>query len=95
MVPLCQDFIYDLSQADPPQVSTAQKAEEVVADSRFPPRGRRGFGSSYTHGNWGMSASEYLAAADDAVIVMIQIETRDGLANVKEIAEVDGIGMWP
>jgi 4-hydroxy-2-oxoheptanedioate aldolase len=42
-----------------------------------------------------MSASEYLAAADDAVIVMIQIETRDGLANVKEIAEVDGIGMWP
>ncbi|KAJ7917168.1 Pyruvate/Phosphoenolpyruvate kinase-like domain-containing protein [Mycena leptocephala] len=69
----------------------AQKAEEVVADSRFPPRGRRGFGSSYTHGNWEMSASEYLAAADDAVIVMIQIETRDGLANVKEIAEVDGI----
>ncbi|KAJ6571370.1 Pyruvate/Phosphoenolpyruvate kinase-like domain-containing protein [Mycena capillaripes] len=74
-----------------PMVSTAQKAAEVAADSRFPPRGRRGFGSSYTHGNWGMTAPEYLAGADDAVIVMVQIETKDGLANVKEIAEVDGI----
>lgn len=75
------------------KVSTAEKAAEVAADSRFPPRGRRGFGSSYTHGNWGMSMSEYLTRADDAVIVMVQIETKDGLANVREIAAVDGIGV--
>ncbi|KAF7350154.1 Phosphoenolpyruvate/pyruvate domain-containing protein [Mycena venus] len=68
-----------------------EKAKEIAADSRFPPRGRRGFGSSYTHGNWGMSVSEYLEGANDAVIVMVQIETKEGLANVEEIAAVDGI----
>ncbi|KAJ6517429.1 Pyruvate/Phosphoenolpyruvate kinase-like domain-containing protein [Mycena vitilis] len=64
-----------------PMVSTAEKAREVAADSRFPPRGRRGFGSAFTHTNWGMSAPEYLEGANDAVIVMVQIETKEGLAN--------------
>ncbi|KAJ6612515.1 Pyruvate/Phosphoenolpyruvate kinase-like domain-containing protein [Mycena sp. CBHHK59/15] len=74
-----------------PMVSSAEKAKEVVADSRFPPTGRRGFGSPFAHGNWGMSMLEYLAEANSAVVVMVQIETKEGLANVKEIAEVDGI----
>ncbi|KAJ7769450.1 Pyruvate/Phosphoenolpyruvate kinase-like domain-containing protein [Mycena metata] len=76
-----------------PMVSTAEKAAEVVADSRFPPGGRRGFGSSYTHGNWGpeVSVAEYLATANDTIVVMVQIETKEGLANVEAIAQVDGI----
>ncbi|KAJ7626538.1 Pyruvate/Phosphoenolpyruvate kinase-like domain-containing protein [Mycena polygramma] len=76
-----------------PMVSTAQKAEEVAADSRFPPRGRRGFGSAYTHTNWGMSIPEYLEHANDAVIAMVQIETQEGFANLKDIARVDGIDL--
>jgi 4-hydroxy-2-oxoheptanedioate aldolase len=40
-----------------------------------------------------MSMSDYLAEANSAVVVMIQIENPEGLANVKEIAQVDGIGM--
>ncbi|KAJ7484801.1 Pyruvate/Phosphoenolpyruvate kinase-like domain-containing protein [Mycena galericulata] len=74
-----------------PMVSTAEKAQEVVGDSRFPPLGRRGFGSPFTHGNWGISVEEYLSAANDAVVVMVQIETKEGLTNVKEIAAIDGI----
>ncbi|KAJ7487046.1 Pyruvate/Phosphoenolpyruvate kinase-like domain-containing protein [Mycena latifolia] len=74
-----------------PMVSTAAKAAEVVADSRFPPQGRRGFGNPFTHAGWGLSATEYLAAANSAVVVMVQIETPEGLANVKEIAQVDGV----
>ncbi|KAJ6576066.1 Pyruvate/Phosphoenolpyruvate kinase-like domain-containing protein [Mycena vulgaris] len=74
-----------------PMVSTAQKAAEIAADSRFPPLGCRGFGSPFTHGGWDMSAGEYLAAANGAIVVMVQIETKEGLANVKDIAEVDGI----
>ncbi|KAJ7131496.1 Pyruvate/Phosphoenolpyruvate kinase-like domain-containing protein [Mycena crocata] len=74
-----------------PMVSTAEKAREVAADSRFPPVGRRGFGSPFTHGGWGLSAPEYLAQANGAVVVMVQIENKEGLANVKDIAAVDGI----
>ncbi|KAF7345774.1 4-hydroxy-2-oxo-heptane-1,7-dioate aldolase [Mycena venus] len=76
-----------------PMVSTVQQAREIASDSRFPPHGRRGFGSSYAHGNWGVSTSEYLAGANDAVSVMVQIETRESLDQVEEIAKVDGIGI--
>ncbi|ESK86094.1 aldolase citrate lyase family protein [Moniliophthora roreri MCA 2997] len=74
-----------------PMVSTAEKAREVVSDSRFPPVGRRGFGSSYTHGNWNMSAQDYLDIANDNVIVTVQIETKEAIENLEEIAAVDGV----
>ncbi|KAJ7053209.1 Pyruvate/Phosphoenolpyruvate kinase-like domain-containing protein [Mycena amicta] len=78
---------------DVPMVSTSQQAASVVADSRFPPLGRRGLGSAYTQMNWGMTVKEYIAKANDGVVVVVvQIETREGLYNVKEIAEVDGAG---
>ncbi|KAJ7162788.1 Pyruvate/Phosphoenolpyruvate kinase-like domain-containing protein [Mycena crocata] len=74
-----------------PMVSTPEKAQEVVADSRFPPAGRRGFGSPFTHGGWGLTAADYLAQANDAILVMVQIETKEGFLNVNKIAAVDGI----
>ncbi|KAK7034602.1 hypothetical protein VNI00_012233 [Paramarasmius palmivorus] len=74
-----------------PMVSTAEKAREVVLDSRFPPVGRRGFGSSYAHGNWKMSAQDYLNVANEHVIVAVQIETKAALDNLEEIAAVDGV----
>ncbi|KAJ8455040.1 hypothetical protein ONZ45_g19073 [Pleurotus djamor] len=74
-----------------PMVSTAEKAKEVVSDSRFPPIGRRGFGSPFTQGNWGITVPEYLKTANESVLVMVQIETVDAVKNVKEIASVDGI----
>ncbi|KAJ3772874.1 Pyruvate/Phosphoenolpyruvate kinase-like domain-containing protein [Lentinula raphanica] len=75
-----------------PMVSTPSQAQEVVISSRFPPQGRRGFGSSYTQENWDIqTAGEYLNVANKSVIVLVQIETREGVQNVKAIAEVDGI----
>jgi len=35
----------------------------------------------------------YLAAANDNVVVMVQIETKEAIENVEEIASVEGIGM--
>ncbi|KAF5383123.1 hypothetical protein D9615_004811 [Tricholomella constricta] len=74
-----------------PMISTAGKAKEVVSDCRFPPAGRRGFGSPFTHGNWGVSVPEYLATANDDISVMVQIENQEAVQNVEEIAAVDGI----
>ena len=76
------------------KVSDAAKAREVVFDSRFPPAGRRGFGSPFTQSVWGISAAEYIKGANEHVTVMIQIETQDGVKNVEEIAAVDGIGQY-
>lgn len=75
-----------------PFVSTPEKAKEIVADCRFPPLGRRGYGSFYTPGLWGLSSSaDYRTAANKEVLVMIQIESEEALKNVENIAAVDGI----
>ncbi|KAF5341295.1 hypothetical protein D9758_016654 [Tetrapyrgos nigripes] len=77
-----------------PMVSTPTQARSIVSDARYPPLGRRGFGGAYTQGNyWGkdMGKDKYIKHANDNVLVLIQIETVEGLKNVKEIAEVEGI----
>ncbi|KAF9255301.1 phosphoenolpyruvate pyruvate domain-containing protein, partial [Marasmius fiardii PR-910] len=73
------------------QVSTAEKAAEVASDCRFPPVGRRGFGSAYGHTSWNMSVQEYLAKANDNILCIVQIETKEGIENLEKIAAVDGV----
>jgi len=74
-----------------PMVSTAAQAKSIVAAARFPPKGIRGFGSPFTQTAWGISVADYLATANDGVIVLIQIETVDGVKNLDEILSVDGL----
>ncbi|KAF5337827.1 hypothetical protein D9758_015707 [Tetrapyrgos nigripes] len=74
-----------------PMVGTVEKAREIAADSRFAPIGRRGFGSAHTQENWGISTMDYLKNANDNVVVMIQIETKEGVENMEGIVAVEGI----
>ncbi|KZT22821.1 Phosphoenolpyruvate/pyruvate domain-containing protein [Neolentinus lepideus HHB14362 ss-1] len=74
-----------------PMVGSAEKAREIVAEARFPPVGRRGFGSPFTPGIWGVNASEYLHSANDSIQVWVQIESKEGMQNLEEIASVEGI----
>ncbi|RDB17434.1 2-keto-3-deoxy-L-rhamnonate aldolase [Hypsizygus marmoreus] len=74
-----------------PMVSTVEKAKEIVSDCRFPPAGRRGFGSPFAHGNWGVTVPEYLTTANANICIMVQIENEEGVKNVEQIAAVDGI----
>ncbi|THU86303.1 Phosphoenolpyruvate/pyruvate domain-containing protein [Dendrothele bispora CBS 962.96] len=74
-----------------PMVGTVEKAREIAQDARFAPLGRRGFGSSYTHDTWGISAMEYLKNANENIVVMVQIETKEGVENMEGIIGVEGI----
>ena len=38
------------------------------------------------------TSAEYLDTVNDSVLVMVQIETKEGVENVREIAQVDGVG---
>ncbi|MER9303670.1 HpcH/HpaI aldolase/citrate lyase family protein [Mesorhizobium sp. M0293] len=73
-----------------PRVSTAAQAEAAVKASRYPPRGERGVGPGRAAG-YGYHIPEYLAGANDRIVVAIQVETAEGLANIDAIAAVDGI----
>ncbi|WRT63128.1 uncharacterized protein IL334_000031 [Kwoniella shivajii] len=77
-----------------PMVSTANEARDIVHQSKFPPLGVRGQGGPFTCFEHGLSTpADYVRAANDSVLLMMQIETREGLQNIEEICQVDGVDL--
>ena len=74
-----------------PMVSSAEQARELVAAVRYPPRGRRGVGSSLSRSARWNRVEGYLAAADDHVSLIVQVESAEAVENAAEIAAVDGV----
>lgn len=74
-----------------PMVETAQQAREMVAATRYPPRGIRGVGAALARAsNFGREAS-YLQDADENICLLVQVESASALANLDEITRVDGV----
>jgi 4-hydroxy-2-oxoheptanedioate aldolase len=74
-------------------INNAAQAKEALSFAKFPPRGVRGQGGPFACYEFGFATpAEYVAAANDLVVVMVQIETVDGLKNVDEICQIDGVG---
>lgn len=76
-----------------PQINNAEQAKAVVASSRFPPQGVRGQGSAFSAIGHGITIPEYMSSANQTIIVIIQIETREGVENVDEICAVPGVDL--
>jgi 4-hydroxy-2-oxoheptanedioate aldolase len=70
-----------------PLVNTAAEAEAAVSACRYPPLGTRSFGPSGA--SIGREFTPEGANRDVACLVMV--ETKEGLANVHEIASVPGL----
>jgi len=75
-----------------PMVESAEQAREIVAMTRYPPRGRRGAAFGVAHDDYeaGPVAAK-IAAAMARTLVIVQIETAKGAAAADEIAAVDGV----
>lgn len=73
-----------------PMVNTAADAVRAVAAAYYPPRGSRGAGLSRAQG-YGMGFSDYKEWADRETVVLVQIEHIEGVGNLEEILEVDGV----
>ncbi len=85
-------------------VETAEEARAGIAAMRFKSKGgTRGPGVGQAPAVWGMSEAEYRQRADvwplnpeGELINWTIVESKKGLANLKEIAAVPGIGvLWP
>ena len=80
-----------------PLMRNATDAKKLVEAAKFPPKGGRGFGSPFSMSAFASSSGavptsiEYLQQANDALITIVQIETKDALENVDEIAATDGV----
>ena len=79
-----------------PMVSSAEEAAHVVSCTRYPPHGRRGAAFGFAHDDYrGGDVAAKMAAIHERTLVMAQIETAEGLANVESIAAVDGVdALW-
>jgi 4-hydroxy-2-oxoheptanedioate aldolase len=73
-----------------PRVSTAAQAALAVRAARYPPAGERGVGPGRAAG-YGYRIPEYLAGANAEVVVAVQVETAEGLANAEAIAATQGV----
>ena len=75
-----------------PMVNTPDDAIKIVRSSKYPPQGKRGAGFGFAHDNYiNQSPLSYIEKANNSLINIIQIETKQGLENVKEIASIDGV----
>ena len=74
-----------------PHVDTIAQVRAVIAAGRFPPNGTRGFGPTVRAGSWGAAAAEYRKSGEE-VAVIPQLESRQAVDAVHELAAVDGLG---
>jgi 2-keto-3-deoxy-L-rhamnonate aldolase RhmA len=79
-----------------PMVGSAEEAAHVVACTRYPPQGRRGAAFGFAHDDYeGGDVAAKVAALNARTLVIPQIETLEGLANVEAIAATPGVdALW-
>ena len=71
-----------------PMVNTREDAERFVGACRYPPRGYRSFGP-YRATLY--AGADYAEHADEEILTMAMIETREALENVDDIMSVPGL----
>ncbi len=74
-----------------PYVNTADEARQAVAAMRYPPQGVRGAARFTRAAGFAQEFETYFAEANAKLLTIVQIETPQAVANVEEIAEVEGV----
>ena len=73
-----------------PFVQSVDEARRAVAATRYPPQGMRGVSVSQRSNRYG-TVADYFKDANDQMCVMVQIESRAGVAAARDIAALDGV----
>lgn len=73
-----------------PMVKSVDDAKRAVDAGRYPPLGSRGAAGLLRANRFG-DYSDYLDRVHDELCLIMQIEGREGLENIGEIARVDGV----
>ena len=74
-----------------PVVETAEEAAEMVRAVRYPPVGVRGVGSALARASRWNRVGNYLHTADEQMCLLVQVETKRGIDNLKAIAAQEGV----
>lgn len=71
-----------------PMVMNAEEAKQAVDSAKFPPKGVRSVGGFVAQVLLG---DDYIPAANDQILVAVQIEHIDAVHRAKEICQVEGV----
>lgn len=71
-----------------PMVNTPEQAQAVVQAAKFPPTGRRSYGSRRLVGLYGLDYADW---ANEQTVVFVQLESEQAFGNAESIAAVEGI----
>lgn len=71
-----------------PMINSRADAEQFVSACRYPPDGMRSNGA---YRGMILGGADYQRTANSEIVTLAMIETREGVANLKEIAETPGL----
>lgn len=74
-----------------PMVESGEQAHALVRATRYPPHGMRGVGAALARASAFNRIPDYLQTANDEICLLLQVESRAGLAALDEIASTEGV----
>jgi len=74
-----------------PYVTSAREAEQAAAAMRYPPEGIRGVARFNRACGFGQDFDTYFKQANDHLLTVVQIETKESVERAEEIAAVAGV----
>lgn len=78
-----------------PNITTLDQVRELVRSAKFPPVGQRGYCPNRTCGwgvdQWSKDTAAYMAECNRRASVFPQCETAEALAQIEEIAALEGV----
>lgn len=74
-----------------PMVDSGEMAEAMVKAVRYPPHGIRGVGATIARASSFSRIPDYLQTANDEICLLLQVESKAGLAALDDIASTEGV----
>lgn len=74
-----------------PMVDTVEQAKLAIAAAYYPPVGNRSVGGGMHSMNFGATAGDYYAQANDNILVVLQTESPTGVKNAEAIYSLPGV----
>lgn len=73
-----------------PMINSEAEARKAVSSAKYPPLGTRGFGA-WRASSYYYDQASYLQHADNETLVLLQIESREAVANIDKISSITGV----
>jgi 4-hydroxy-2-oxoheptanedioate aldolase len=74
-----------------PMVNTVAEAKAAIAAAKYPPIGNRSVGGALHALNFDATAGDYYKHANDEILVILQTESPEGVANAEAIYSLPGV----